>query len=66
MLAEVGDIVKKGDILAKIDDKELSQQVKELEVERERILAQYREAMKSTDEKEIEKFIPKPLVRCRI
>lgn len=52
----VGDVVNKGDLLIKIDSQQLSKQIAELEAQKAAIRAQYNEAVKPIDSKEIEKL----------
>lgn len=66
VLVEVGDKVKKGDVLVKLDEGELSQQIKELDIKKEGILAQYREAIKPIDEKEIDRLLLKQSTQEKI
>ena len=56
VFVDIGDEVKKGDILVKLDGEKLSRQIAELESQRSAILAQYNEAKKSVDSRTIEKL----------
>lgn len=56
VFVEIGDEVKKGDVLVKLDGEKLSRQIAELESQRSAILAQYNEAKKSVDSRTIEKL----------
>ncbi|MBU5676516.1 efflux RND transporter periplasmic adaptor subunit [Alkaliphilus sp. MSJ-5] len=56
VLVDIGDQVKKGDILVKLDGEQLSRQIAELESQRSAVLAQYKEAKQPIDEKNIEKL----------
>lgn len=56
VFVEIGDEVKKGDVLVKLDGDKLSRQIAELESQRSAILAQYNEAKKSVDSRTIEKL----------
>jgi len=56
VLVGVGDKVKQGDILVKLNGEKLSRQIAELEAQRSAVLAQYNEAKKSTDTRSIEKL----------
>lgn len=56
VMAEVGDVIDKGDILVKLDSEQLSRQIMELEAQKAALTAQYNEAIKPIDNKEIEKL----------
>lgn len=56
VFVDIGDEVKKGDVLVKLDGEKLSRQIAELESQRSAVLAQYNEAKKSVDSKTIEKL----------
>lgn len=56
VLVEVGDEVKRGDLLARMDTQPLSTQARELQAQRDVITAQYREAMRTIDDEELEKL----------
>ncbi|MCC5909660.1 MAG: efflux RND transporter periplasmic adaptor subunit [Clostridiaceae bacterium] len=56
VLVEVGDEVKRGDLLARMDTQPLSTQARELQARRDVITAQYREAMRTIDDEELEKL----------
>lgn len=56
VLVEVGDNVKKGDILVKLDNQQLERQIIELEAQKTSVEAQYREAKKPYDADEIKKL----------
>lgn len=56
VLVEIGDKVKEGDILIKLDGEELSRRIEELDAQRSSILAQYNEAKKPVDKEAIEKL----------
>ena len=56
VLAGVGDQVKVGDILARVDSQQQGRQLTELEAQRTAIEAQYREAVKPIDANEIKKM----------
>lgn len=56
ILVDIGDEVKKGDVLVKLDDMQVSKEIQGLEAERSAILAQYNEAKESVDIESIEKL----------
>lgn len=56
VLVEVGEYVEKGEVLARIDGEQLTRQVMELEAQKSVIMAQYQEAIKPIDNREIEKL----------
>ena len=56
VFVDIGDEIKKGDVLVKLDGEKLSRQIAELESQRSAILAQYNEAKKPTDSRAIEKL----------
>lgn len=56
ILVDVGDDVKAGDILAKIEDENVSFQIKGLNEQKQFILAQYEEEKKAADNEEITKL----------
>ncbi|MDF2614315.1 MAG: efflux transporter periplasmic adaptor subunit [Clostridia bacterium] len=56
VMAEVGDVVDKGDILVKLDSQQLSRQMMELEARKAALTAEYKEAIKPLDHKEIKKL----------
>ncbi len=56
VMVEVGDQVEKGDVVAKIDNQQLASQLMEMEAKKAAIMAQYNEAVKPIDRKEIEKL----------
>lgn len=56
ILVDIGDEIKRGDVLVKLDGEQLSRQIRELETERLAILAQYNEAKESADIESIEKL----------
>jgi HlyD family secretion protein len=56
VIAEVGDQVEKGDVLVKIDSEQLARQVMELEARKAALTAEYNEAIKPIDQKQIEKL----------
>ncbi|AOY78136.1 efflux RND transporter periplasmic adaptor subunit [Clostridium formicaceticum] len=53
---KLGDQVEKGDVLVRIDAQQLSEQKMLLEAQKAAIMAQYHEAIKPVNEKEIEKL----------
>ncbi len=55
-MVDIGDKVKKGDILIKLDGEELSRKIEELDAQRSSILAQYNEAKKPVDQETISKL----------
>lgn len=56
LLVEVGDEVKAGAVLLRIDPEEMNIQLRGLEAQREALAAQYREAVKPMDQEEIRKL----------
>ncbi|SDJ89011.1 efflux RND transporter periplasmic adaptor subunit [Natronincola ferrireducens] len=56
VLVELGDVVKQGDALVRLDNQQLLRQIEELEAQRRSITAQYHEALNTIDDKEIEKL----------
>ena len=56
ILVDIGDEVKKGDVLVKLDDMQISKEIQALEAERSAILAQYNEAKESVDIESIKKL----------
>ncbi|KXG76480.1 efflux RND transporter periplasmic adaptor subunit [Thermotalea metallivorans] len=56
ILVQVGDQVKAGDILAKLNEKELSIQLEGLKAEKEAAMAQYQEALKPSDGQVVRKM----------
>lgn len=56
VLVKVGDPVEKGAVLVKIDSEQLTRQIMELEAQKSVIMAQYNEAKKPADNREIEKL----------
>ncbi len=56
VMVDIGDKVKKGDILIKLDGEELSRKIEELDAQRSSILAQYNEAKKPVDQETISKL----------
>lgn len=56
VFADIGDEVKAGDVLIRLDGEQLSRQIAELDAQRSAILAQYNEAKKPLDNKNIEKL----------
>lgn len=56
ILVDIGDKVKAGDTLVKLDEDEVSRQIEELEAQRLSVLAQYNEAKKPSNEKAIRKL----------
>lgn len=56
VFVDIGDEVKEGDILIRLDGEQLSRQIAELDAQRSAILAQYNEAKKPLDNKNIEKL----------
>ena len=56
ILVDIGDEVKKGDILIKLDDMQISKEIQGLETERLAILAQYNETKEPVDIERIEKL----------
>ena len=54
ILVDIGDEVKKGDILIKLDDMQISKEIQGLETERLAILAQYNETKEPVDIESIE------------
>lgn len=56
VFVDIGDEVKEGDILIRLDGEKLSMQIAELDAQRSAILAQYNEAKKPLDNKNIEKL----------
>ncbi|KAB3535516.1 HlyD family efflux transporter periplasmic adaptor subunit [Alkaliphilus pronyensis] len=53
---EIGDTVKRGDVLAKLDSNHIENQIKQLQAQRRLIAAQYGEATKPIDSKELQKL----------
>lgn len=56
VLVDIGDDVKAGDVLLKLDGEHLSSQIAELDAQRSAILAQFNEAKKPVDSNSIEKM----------
>lgn len=56
VVVDIGDKVKDGDVLLKLDGEQLSRQIAVLDAQRAAILAQYNEAKKPVDSKSIEKI----------
>ncbi|WFA08566.1 efflux RND transporter periplasmic adaptor subunit [Tissierella sp. Yu-01] len=56
VMVDIGDKVKEGDLLIKLDGEELSRSIEELEAQRSSILAQYNEAKKPVDKESIAKL----------
>lgn len=56
VFVDIGDDVKEGDVLIRLDGEQLSRQIAELDAQRTAILAQYNEAKKPLDDKTIEKL----------
>ena len=56
ILVDIGDKVKKGDILVKLDEEQIRRDMEELRLRRDEILAEYNEAKKPIDNKEIGKL----------
>lgn len=56
VLVEEGDVVKKGDILVRLDSEDQARDIALLQAQRLALNAQYKEAAKSIDSKEIEKL----------
>ena len=56
VMVTVGDVVEKGDVLVQIDGQQLTRQIMELEARKSALTAQYNEAIKPRDRKEIEKL----------
>ena len=56
ILVDIGDEVKKGDVLVKLDDMQISKEIQGLETERSAILGQYNEAKETVDIESIEKL----------
>lgn len=56
ILVDIGDEVKKGDVLVKLDDMQISKEIQGLETERSAILAQYNEAKETVDIESIKKL----------
>ncbi|WP_070000280.1 efflux RND transporter periplasmic adaptor subunit [Cellulosilyticum sp. I15G10I2] len=56
VMKDVGDFVDQGEVLVKIDGQQLSRQIMELEAQKSALMAQYNEAVKPIDRKEIEKL----------
>ena len=56
VLVKVGDPVKKGEVLVKIDGEQLTRKVMELEAQKSVVMAQYKEATKPIDNREIDKL----------
>lgn len=56
ILVGIGDEVKKGDVLVKLDDMQISKEIQGLETERSAILGQYNEAKETVDIESIEKL----------
>ncbi|WP_090439242.1 efflux RND transporter periplasmic adaptor subunit [Natronincola peptidivorans] len=56
VLVEVGDSIEAGGILARIDDQQLTRQIRELEAQKSVITAQYNEAIKTIDQQQIDKL----------
>jgi len=56
ILVNIGEEIKKGDILVKLDNKQIQKEIQVLESERAIILAQYDEAKEKVDEESIEKL----------
>ncbi|MDF2545288.1 MAG: efflux transporter periplasmic adaptor subunit [Anaerosolibacter sp.] len=55
LFVNVGDLVKAGDVLAKLDEKEMAIQLAGLQAEKEAAAAQYQEALKPSDGEAIKK-----------
>ncbi|TJX14383.1 efflux RND transporter periplasmic adaptor subunit [Tissierella creatinini] len=53
---DVGDVVKKGDVLIRLDGEDISKMIKELDAQRSIIVAQLNEAKEPVDAKSIEKL----------
>ncbi len=56
VLVDIGDKVEEGELLLKIDNENIAEQIKGLEAQKAVIAAQYREASKPADAREIEKL----------
>lgn len=56
IMVDIGDKVKKGDTLLKLDGEQLSRQIADLDAQRTTILAQYEEAKKPVDSQSIKKL----------
>lgn len=56
ILVDIGDKVKKGDVLVKLDKDEVDRKIKALSAERLSVLARYNEAKKPSNEKAIKKL----------
>ncbi|ATW28969.1 hypothetical protein DCMF_27980 [Candidatus Formimonas warabiya] len=56
VMAEVGDTVKKGEVLARLDDREVDLQIQALEAKKQSAVAQYQEAKEPADQEEINKL----------
>lgn len=56
VLVDVGAEIAEGDILIKIDSEDIARQIKELEAKRTQLMAEYNEAVKAADYREIEKL----------
>ncbi len=56
LLVNTGDMVKKGDILLKLNDQQLLREIQELEAQEASLTAQYQQAIKPVDPREIEKL----------
>jgi len=56
VLVEEGDTVKQGDILVRLDSEDQARDIEMLEAQRSALNAQYKEAVKSADAKEIKKL----------
>ncbi|MGE4284414.1 MAG: efflux RND transporter periplasmic adaptor subunit [Clostridia bacterium] len=56
VLADIGEAVKAGDILVRMDDKEISLQKKALEAQKQSVAAQYEEIKRPIDNQEIRKL----------
>ncbi len=56
VMVTIGDVVEKGDVLVQIDGQQLTRQIMELEARKSALTAQYNEAIKPIDGKEIEKL----------
>lgn len=54
--AEIGEEIKVGDVLARLDDKEMLLQIKALEAQKQSTLAQYEEAKSPVKQEEINKL----------
>lgn len=56
LLVNTGDQVKEGDVLLKLNDQQLLRQIQELEAQEASLTAQYQQAIKPVDPREIEKL----------